>query len=725
MIQLYTKIIALLFILVTSVNGYCQLTLEDIFLNYRYSPNTAEGIHFLHHQPLFLKLASIQGKQLIQYFTTQNKLSDEWELPIASDKGSYSEIILSHSDNYILAGLEKDRLYRYSSFYHYTILSRNGMQIPLSEGKQIYPTFSPDDKWIAYIKGNNLFYKDIACGKEFAITTDGTWNKIINGKSDWVYEEEFILRRAYEWNAKSNKIAYLKFDEREVPEYSIPLYYDLQYPNYFTYKYPKTGKANSKTSLWWYDIKSKKNKQINLPYTYEYIPRIYWNGEEIVALLLNRHQDTLRMVSFNINTKETRQLYLETNNTYIDIPVFVEFLSDHSFIITSEKDTYNHLYHYDKDGQLIHQLTNGPFEIKEVYGVDMHRKLIYFQSNESIGNATNTCRSIFQVNYETGKKEQLYTTVPGVTSALFSPDFSHYIRTFSNIKTPPIVELVTSSTNSSVLLEDNSFLRDSLAPLLPQKYIDNHPGKDGKNLNNYTILPNDSILHISATTPQPVLFYVYGGPGNEEVINQWNSGSYNLFLYYLAQKGIKVICLDPRGSGGQGAAFKKQTYLHLGKYETEDILDFAKGLKSSLSIDSSRLGIYGWSYGGFLAANCLLEGNDIFKVGIAGAPVTNWDLYNTIYTERYMRTPLENPKGYNTYNPNALASKLKGNLLLVHGTADDNVHFQHSVQFINILNAFGKDYTFYMIPDAQHGAGNKKSRYDLHKFIYNFLKETL
>lgn len=725
--NIQTKIASIIIFFCLWKTGFCQLSLETIFLSDKYAVKNADAIQFLHTKPLFAKFIRTNDENYIAFYNEQNIQTAKWNLSKESLRYNFRNLTLSNKDQYFLLGAACDPLYRYSFFCNYYYGDSSGKLIPLSNDKQIYPAFSPDDKKIAFIKKNNLFYKNISSETEIQITTDGEWNKVINGKSDWVYEEEFKLTRAYEWNCKNDKIAYLKFDESQVKEFSIPLYYDLQYPNYFRYKYPKVGEENAKVSVWLYDVKSKKNKQIILPFSYEYIPRIYWNatGDEVIAMLLNRHQDTLKLVSYDIKTKKTRQLYIETDKKYIDLPI-LQFISDNSFFISSEKNGYNHIYHYDKNGKLLNQITNGKFEIKDVYGIDENNKLIYYQSNEEKSSNSSTNRNLYQINYETLDKKLLYNTTEGSTKAAFSTDYSFYIRTFSSITTPPITHLISTKNNNIVLLENNQFLKDSLVPLLPKKNIQpfNLFTKD-RTINSYHIYRNDSVLNPASTIAQPILFFVYGGPGNEEVINEWNSKNSHLFLYYLAQQGIQVICIDPIGSSGQGAEFKKSTYLNLGKYETEDILDCARKLKADKKKDSLRLGIFGWSYGGYLAANCLMQGNAIFKAGIAAAPVSNWNLYSSAYTERYMRTPKENPLGYYTSNLIPKAKMLNGNLLLIHGTADENVHFQHSIHLINALNEANKSYQLYLNPDSEHGTLSKKNRYNLYEMIFEFLIEKL
>lgn len=717
MVNLHTKIVASLVILLTCKTGYSQLTLESIFLSDKYNAVEANDIEFLHTKPLFARIISTKNGEKIGIFNSKNELQNEWTIATSPEQKNqhWSNLIISNSDTYFLVNKNCEYMYRRSILCNYFIGDENGKLTPLSDTKQLYPTFSPDDKKIAFIKNNNLFYKEISGNSEIQITKDGEWNNIINGKSDWVYEEELNLTLAYEWNAKSDKIAYLKFDETNVKEYQLPYYYDLQYPTYFRYKYPKVGEENSKVTVWLYDIKSKKNKQVLMPFSYEYIPRIYWNasGDEVIVMLLNRHQDSLQLVGCNIKTKKVQQLYLETDKTYVVVPKTVQFLSDNSFIISSEKDGFNHLYLYDRDGKLIQQLTKGNFEITGFYGIDEKNKTIYFQSNE--GNPLET--SVFSLNYETLEKKKI-TPKNGSNRASFSYDFSCFINTYSNATTPPLISIEHTNTDFSVLIEENKQLKDSLTTALYKEFI-KIPVKDYW-LDAWIIKPEKE----DTATRYPLLIYVYGGPGHQEITNKWHNRN-DLFFLYLAQQGYTVACVDNRGSGGRGSAFKKSVYLTLGKSETIDQLAAATYFGTLPYIDKNRIAIYGWSYGGFLAANCLFEGNTVFKAAIAAAPVSNWNLYNTIYTERYMRAQKENPIGYNSFNPNILAKKLNGSLLLIHGTADDNVHFQHSIQLINSLNAANKSYQLYIYPDAEHGTTGKKMRYNLYNKMYQFLKEKL
>ena len=720
MYKLSIKIIVFPLFFFYNFYAYCQLTLEDIFLTDRYVAKAYPEIAFLHRKPLNARFLDVPHGKNIGFFNCRNEQVDEWKLSEFVMNGTntdrdWSGLEFSNTDQFFLLSRTCETLYRYASSCDYVLGDAKGILTDLSEGKQYFPAFSPDDKKIAFVKYNNLYYKDLLHNREVQITKDGEWNRIINGKSDWVYEEELGLTKAFEWNTTGDKMAYLKFDETNVKESALPMYYDLKYPDNFRYKYPKVGEENAKVSIWWYDTKSSKNYKVSVPVSFEYIPRIYWNGSgnEIVAMLLNRHQDTLQLVAFNCKTKKFRQLYLETDKTYVEVPNTVRFLSDNSFLITSEKDGHNHLYHYDKDGNLIRQLTKGDFEIMEVYGVDEKNTLIYYQSNE--GNEIET--AICRMNYDQLTKQQL-SHQQGVHTAGFSSDFSCYIQGFSNASIPPQATIQQTDSESGILLEGNNKLGEELKNIPHKEFLKIPVNKQF--LNAWIIKP----ANLDITKKYPLLLYVYGGPGDREVLNEWEKRR-DLFYNFLAEQGYVVACVENTGTGNKGAAFKKATFLHLGKLETSDQAAAANYFSSLPYIDKNRIGIFGWSYGGYIALNAILEANNIFKAAIAVAPITNWNLYDNVYTERYMRTPKENPLGYYENNPIVSAHKLKGELLLIHGMADDNVQVQHTIQMINALNEAHKTYQMYLYPDKDHGISGKPSRYDLFLKIYRFIREKL
>lgn len=720
MLKLSVKIMVFPLFFLQNFHAYCQLTLEDIFLTDKYTAKSYPDIAFLHQKTLFARLMKASKGKDIVFFNRQNVQVDEWKLSEFTFVGTdmdkeWSGLTFSNTDRYFLLSRSCETLYRNAYSCDYVLGDGKGKLTDLGDGKQYFPLFSPDDKRIAFVKSNNLYYKDILRNKEVQITKDGEWNKIINGKSDWVYEEELGLTRAFEWNAQGDKIAYLKFDETHVRESSLPVYYDLKYPNLFTYKYPKVGEENAKVSVWWHDTKSSRNYKVPLSVSSEYIPRIYWNGtgNEIIVMLLNRQQDSLQLVTFDIKAKELGQLYLETDKAYVEIPDIVKFLSDNSFIISSEKDGFNHLYHYDKNGKLLRQLTKGDFEIMSVYGVDEKNKAIYFQSNQ--GNEIET--AIYKMDYELLTVQRI-SNQDGINTARFSNDFTCFINEFSNVSTPPQVTLQQTDSGRNILLEDNEGLGASLKGI-PRKEFIKIP-VNNQLLNAWMIKPANP----DTTRKYPLLMYVYGGPGDREVLNEWQKRR-DLFYNFLAEQGYVVVCVENTGTGNKGAVFKKATFLHLGKLETADQAAAAKYLSLLPYIDKNRIGIVGWSYGAYIALNALLEANDVFKAAISIAPVTNWSIYDNIYTERYMRTPRENPLGYYENNPIISAGKLKGNLLLMHGMADDNVQVQHTIQMINALNEAHKTYQLYLYPDKDHGISGKEYRYDLYSKIFRFIQEKL
>lgn len=712
------KIIALFVFLFIFQYGYSQLSLEQIFLQNKFVAKQIGTVHFLHTKPAFAQLKKTSTSSEIQIFNAENKLEQTIalsnyasEIPMLSN--SLNDLIISNTDSYFLFSSSCSQLYRYSTMCKYFIATPNKQLISLSDSYQFYPTFSPNDKWIAFVKNNNLYCKSLETLLEFPITKDGEWNNIINGKSDWVYEEEFELKRAFEWNANSDKIAYLKWDESAVKMATITQYNQQTYPSEFTYKYPKVGEANAKVAWWYYDVKTKKNKQIPIPFTYEYIPRIYWNGDDMIALLLNRHQDTLRLISYNIKSKKTKQIYLETSDTYLDIPNDIRFLSDKSFMILSEKDGYNHIYHFSPDGALIKQITRGNFEVNKIYAIDENTHKIYYQSND--GNDIDAY--ICQINYKTLEKKNV-AVFSGTNNAQFSTDASFFIHTFSSAIQTPKTQIIHTATGKKIDWLHNKNLQDTVQNIPQKQFLKIQLATT--TLNAWMIKPSN----MDSTKKYPLLMYVYGGPHSQKVVNEWQSNN-DFFFNFLAENGIIVACVDNRGTNGKGREFKKATYLQLGKLETEDQTAAAEYFGKLSFIDSNRIGIFGWSYGGFMAANCLFESNEIFKAGIAVAPVTDWRFYDNIYTERYMRTPEENPSGYAANNPIATAKKLKGNFMLVHGTADDNVHFQHALELVKALNDANKSYLFFPYLDGTHGIGNNKVRYDLYLKMHHFLQEKL
>jgi dipeptidyl-peptidase-4 len=713
--KLHTKIVTFLLIIFSFNLCYSQLTLEDIFLNRKYESETLNDISFFNHKSGYFRL----NNNHISVYNTKSQKTDsvllkniwkEKDLPLPEFESAYS----SKTDKYFLLKTNEQRLYRRAGASYYYFTDGKSFITKIDNDKISFPAFSENDKQIAFVKDNNLYTYNTETQTTSQLTRDGKWNQIINGKSDWVYEEEFELTGTFKWCSGNSKIAYLKFNETEVKEYNYPVYSGQIYPANFSYKYPKAGEQNSKVTAHYYDFKKHKNYKINLSnFSYEYIPQIFTSDNSLYFMLLNRHQDTLQIVAYNFAAKQLKLVFTDVSKEYVEVPQYFKVLKDNSFITTSERDGYNHLYHFNENGELLKQLTKGAYEITDVYGAHEKNKQIYFQSNE--GNVTET--SLFSLNYETSERKQL-SNRNGKNTARFSNDYSGFIHTFSNTVTPANISLVLTDNNTSMLLENNLNLKTKLVNTPTKEFL--KIKINGFELNAWMIRPKD----FNETKEYPLLMFVYGGPNEQHVINEWQP-SRDLFYNYLAEQGVIVACVDNRGTNGRGTAFKHSTFLNLGKLETEDQVDAAKYFGDLSFIDKSRIGIFGWSYGGYLSLLTILQKDSPFKTAVAVAPVTNWRFYDNIYTERYMHTPSENPKGYSQYNPVAMANNLKGNLLLIHSTADDNVHFQNSIEFVKALNEYHKLYNFYIYPDKAHSISGSASRYDVFLKITEFLKEKL
>lgn len=626
----------------------------------------------------------------------------------------------SSDEKQILIANNSNQIFRHSftaDYFLYNIASKELSK--LFEQVQ-EPTFSPDGTKIGFAKANDLFVYDVASKNTTQVTTDGKKNAIINGITDWVYEEEFAFVRAFDWSLDSKKLAYIRFDESEVPEFSMNIYKKDLYPTVETFKYPKAGEKNATVSLFVYDVAVKSSKAINLGnYSDFYIARMKWTNDANVlcAQVLNRHQDNLDLIFVDGTTGSAKVVMNEKDNAYIDVTDNLTFLKDNSFIWTSEKDGFNHIYLYDKTGKLKNQVTKGNWEVTSYYGFDEKTKTVYYQSTEN----GSTIRDVYKISLDGKNKVKLSQQV-GTNDATFSPNFEYFINTYSSVTVPTTYTLNSSKDGKQVQsIVDNSALTEKLKAYdLPTKEFFELTTEKGNKLNAWMIKPKD----FDASKKYPVFMYQYSGPGSQEVANKWNTANDYWFLM-LSQQGYIIACVDGRGTGFKGAAFKKCTQKELGKYEVEDQIDAAKVIGNYAYVDKSRIGIWGWSFGGFMSSNCILKGADVFKMAIAVAPVTNWRFYDSIYTERYMQTPQENASGYDQNSPINFVDKLKGNFLLVHGTADDNVHFQNSMQMIEALVQANKQFDWAVYPDKNHGIYGGKTRIQLFNKLTNFVKEKL
>jgi dipeptidyl-peptidase-4 len=720
-----SKLAIVLFLSVSfSIVAQQKLSVEEIYSG-AFRPETMDELFAMKNTNQYTVLnfdRATRSSQIDLYdFATLKKVNtiiDTKSFPELVD--GIDSFVFSKDEKQVLLANNSNQIFRYSftaNFFLYNLDTKKLTKI-LEQVQQ--PTFSPDGLKIGYAKENNLFIYDIASQKTTQVTFDGKKNSIINGITDWVYEEELAFVRAYDWSADSKKLAFIRFDETEVPEFSMNIFKKELYPTVETFKYPKAGEKNAKVSLLLYYIASNSSKAIDLNnYNDFYIARIKWTNDANVlsAQILNRHQDNLDLLFIDGTTAISKVVLNEKDKAYIDVTDNLTFLKDNSFIWTSEKDGFNHIYLYDKTGKLKNQITKGNWEITAYYGFDEKNKTIYYQSVEN----GSTIRDVYKIGLDGKNKVKLSQQV-GTNSATFSPNFQFFINSFSSSSQPTINTL--NSTNDGKQIQsiiDNKTLAEKVKKYnLPTKEFFELTTEKGNKLNAWIIKPTD----FDANKKYPVFMYQYSGPGSQQVDNKWNTANDYWFMM-LAQQGYIVACVDGRGTGFKGAAFKKCTQNQLGKLEVEDQIDAAKVIGNYSYVDKTRIGIFGWSYGGFMSSNCLFKGADVFKMAIAVAPVTNWRFYDSIYTERYLQTPQENAIGYDDNSPINYVSKLKGNFLLIHGTADDNVHVQNSMQMIEALVQANKQFDWAIYPDKNHGIYGGKTRIQLYNKMTTFIKEKL
>ena len=630
----------------------------------------------------------------------------------------FSSYLFNTAESALILGTNFKKIYRHSftgTFYYYNVGAKKLTLI----GKDIQePTFSPDSKNIAYAKNNNLYILSLVNrNKRIQVTKDGKLNHILNGIADWVYEEEFAFVKAFEWSKNSKYLAFLRFDESKVTTFSMDITGNQNYPDQQIFKYPKAGEKNADVTLHLYATSSKKTKKISLR-DYEYIPRIKWSNDAniLVATTLNRHQNNLKLHKVNASKSSVSLLLDETDKAYLKITDNLTFLNDNSFIWTSEKDGFNHIYQYDFSGKLINQVTKGNWEVTKYYGYNKDKKTIYYQSVEN--GSTN--RGVYSIQLD-GNNKQLLSKPAGTNTASFGKNLNYFINTYSCSEMPPIYSLYTAEGEMLKVIKDNTELKENLSKYSMSKKEFSTITINGNELNMWMLKPTNFDEH----KKYPLLMFQYSGPGSQKVANKWNDSN-DYWHNMLAQKGMIIACVDGRGTGFKGSDFKKSTYLNLVKYETEDQIASAKKLADLPFIDEKNIGIWGWSFGGHMSTNALLKGSDIFTTAIAVAPVTSWRFYDTVYTERFLRTPQENPRGYDANSPINYADKLKGNYLLVHGTGDDNVHVQNSYRMINALIEANKQFDMFIAPDRTHRISKgKNTRLNLYTKMTNFIEKNL
>ena len=708
----------------TSISAQKQITNEAIWRDYIFHAKSVPGFNFLNDGRHYTRLEDNKIKKydittgaFVEVILDGNDLKDQ--LGLDEDIDDYS---FNADESFIIIESESESIYRRSFLAEYHIYNRATKELHAvyEDGKIMNATLSPDDSKVAYVWENNLYFLDLANGETLPITDDGARNAIINGVADWVYEEEFSIVKSFWWSPDSKRIVYLKYDETEVPQFTMTRYNDGVYPEYETFKYPKVGEVNAVISAHLHDLASETSITLNLGSLDDmYIPRVKWtkDPDQVVVYVMNRHQNHLQLMLVDASENQATVLLDEQNKYYIDITDDLTFLEDGKhFIWTSEKSGYNHIYKYDMKGKEKAALTCGDYDVISFYGVDEQRGQVYYQAAER----SPLERQVYRVSLK-GKKKKLITPMSGTNSVQLSSTYDYYTLRHSTINSASTYVVYDRKGKKVRALEDNAAHTQTQADysVQPIEFF-SFTTSEGVELNGWMLKPYD----FNANREYPVFMTQYSGPGSQQVVDSWRGMSY-WWYQSLAQQGYIVACVDPRGTGARGEEFKKMTYLQLGKYETIDQIEAAKYLGSLPFADASRIGIFGWSYGGYMSSLCILKGNDVFQSAIAVAPVTNWKWYDTIYTERYMRTSKENEGGYRDNSPVYFADRLKGDYLLIHGGADDNVHLQNSMEMANALIAANKQFDTYIYPNRNHGIYGDNARLHLYTKMTSFLNEKL
>lgn len=711
-----------------------QITIEDV-AGGTYRPATIRNVSPLAIDGESYASISADGARIEKCSFKTGEITEVLFDKTAARGASISGVegyVISPDGKNILIETDRTPIYRHSATSNYFIYNvKNKTLTPLSNGgKQECPKFSPDGTMVAFVRDNNIFLvKLLFNNAESQITKDGERNKVINGKPDWVYEEEYAFNCAFDFSADSEMLAWIRFDETDVKTFSFPWYrgaapsmdnYKL-YPGSYEYKYPKAGEDNSKVSVLSYDIKSRVTRTMQVPMDADgYIPRIQFTStkDRLMVLTLNRHQNRLDFYAVNPRSTQAQLVLREEEKTYVDQPAYdnVDFSRD-QFVLISDRDGHRHLYLYTSGGQLVSQLTSGDYDVTAYYGASADGKTFFYASNE--GSPLE--QYIYKID-TSGRKTKL-STEKGFNSAIFSSNCLYYLNIHSDISTPPVYTLCTATGKQLKVIEDNAKLRGKLASLtLSKPEIISITTADGVQLNGWMVKPAD----FSSSKRYPVLMYQYSGPGSQQVLNSYSNGFVGGLTWEqrLAEKGYIVVCVDGRGTGGRGSEFLRCTYMRMGDLESHDQVETALWLGRQPYVDKDRIAIWGWSFGGFNTIMSLCEGRQVFNCGVAVAPVTDWRFYDSAYTERFMRTPQENPDGYDC-SPLHRYENLKGDLLLIHGTADDNVHYQNTAELAEALVQAQKQFDMQVYTNRNHSIYGGKTRLHLIRRIEDYLDRHL
>ena len=714
--------IALLFFFTTLCFAQQPTISLDKLWNDDYNPKRLESIRSMRNGTQYTILETKNNSQIAIVRYDYGKPNQGHVIFSSKDHleiNSFSDYFFSKNEQKIILETASDQIYRRSKQAIYWIYDLKTKDLKkVTEAKIQEPLFSPDSNKVAYVYRRNLFVKEIKSQNVIQITFDGDY-KTINGITDWVYEEEFGFVRAFDWSPDSSELVYMRFDESNVPIFSMDIYGKDLYQFPYQFRYPKAGEKNSEITLYRFTLETRKKAKISFkgerPY---YIPRIKYldSANDLIIQTLNRHQNDLKLWRWNSKENIMHLLLEEKSETYVSIHDNLKFLKDESFLWTSEKDGFNHIYHFDKNGSLINQITKGDWEVTALYNFNYGSKEIYYQSVEG----SSTERGLYAIKLSGKGKRTLHPT-KGTNGATFSKGGMYYIHSYSDEKTPPNYTLF--ETENNIALYSVLKNKDLSKNLEAFGFSDREFSKidiNGESLNMWTIKP----ANFDASKQYPLLMFQYSGPGSQQVANRWGDQR-TLWHKSLANQGYIIVCIDGIGTGFKGTVFKKATYLNLVKYEALDQITAAKQLAKLPYVDASRIGIWGWSFGGHMAAHCLVTGSDIFSFGIAVAPVTNWRFYDTIYTERFMRTPQENPLGYDLNSPLNYADQLKGKFLIIHGSGDDNVHVQNTMRMVEELIQADKQFEWMIYPDKNHGIYGGNTRKHLYSKMTNFIFENL
>lgn len=730
------KLFVLFYALMCLVTLQAQkVTLQDV-ANGTYRAQSIQGLKPMLDGEHYTQISK-DHKRIVKYsFKTGKEVATIFDVATARNHKlkNFDDYIMSPDESLILIQTETKPIYRRSFtavYYIYNV--RNRTLEPLSNnGPQQVPLFSPDSHQIAFVRNNNIYLIKLLFGNsESQVTKDGEYNKVLNGIPDWVYEEEFSYNRAFDFSADSKMIAYVRFDESQVPMYSFPWYKGMApekteyttYPGSYDYKYPKAGVVNSKVSVHSFDIKSRVTRKMELPVDSDgYVPRIKFTDdpEKLAIMTLNRHQNRFDLYMANprsaickVAIRDEAEQYIK-EQAYSDIAFYPEHI-----VMMSERDGYNHLYLYTIGGNLVKQITKGEFEVKDFLGWDQKANVFYYTSNE--GSPLRT--AVYKIDGK-GKKTKLSTRT-GTNSALFSKNLNYYINTYSSAQTPTLITLNNNKGQEMVTLLDNKELKSKTTQLnMPTKEFFSFKTSEGVELNGWMMKP----ANFNPSKKYPVIMHQYSGPGSQQVLDKWGIGSFGdggMFEAVMCDKGYIMVCVDGRGTGGRGAAFEKCTYLSIGVKEATDQAEAAKYLSTLPYVDGSRIGIWGWSYGGYNTLMSMSEGSGAFKAGVAIAAPTDWRFYDSVYTERFMRTPKENGDGYQASSAISRASKLKGKLLLIHGSADDNVHLQNFMEYSEALVLANIQFDTQIYTNRNHSIFGGNTRNHLMNRVANFFLQNL